>query len=482
MDYSELTGTYERQPHRREATPKQMLQIVLLGHMNGVYSTRKIEAACRNDIRYMHVLGGKRVPDHSRIASFVRRHLREGVLERLLYQFGELLVELGEIEFLNLFVDGTKVEANANKYSFVWAKTIGKYETRSEAKLKAVLERISAQYGVMTAEPDACRDTLREKKEADGIAFVYGRGQRKTQLQRDSEELDALMERKAKYAEYNATFRGRASFSKTDPDATFMRMKEDHMKNGQLKPGYNLQLGIEGEYILGAHICPERSDELALTGLLDRMETGYGRRHERVIADAGYESEENYTKLQERGQRAYIKPQNYEKSKTRKYRNDEYRRENMPYDAQADTYTCPAGNIFKPLYDTSRKSASGFISTVTVYECFGCEGCERKALCTRAKGNRRIQVSKAFLSLRQQSLERISTDEGKTLRMNRSIQSEGAFGVLKEDYGFRRFLRRGEAHVFTEILMHAFAYNVMKLHNKRTRNLHGCTMHTLDSA
>lgn len=482
MDYSELTGTYQRQPRGSEATAKQLFQIVILGHINGLFSTRKTETACRNDIRFMHLLRGKRAPDHSRIASFIRDHLKDGVLERLYYQMVGLLKEEGEISFAQLFADGTKIEANANRYSFVWAKSTSKYESRADEKLRALLGRLAVEYAMAHDTAQAYHEALLERKEAAGISFVHGRGKRKTQLQRDMEELAGLLERRTKYESYNRTFNGRNSFSKTDPDATFMRMKEDHMKNGQLKPGYNVQLGVEGEYIVGAHICSERSDELALLGLLERMEAGCGMKHRDIVADAGYESEENYKKLEAREQVAYIKPQNYERSKTRKYRNNAYLRDNMPYDADTDTYTCPAGKTFERIYDTRKKSKSGFETTATVYECFGCDGCPQKALCTRAQGNRRLQVSKDFLALRQASLERISSDWGKTLRMNRSIQVEGAFGVLKQDYGFRRFLRRGEANVFTEILLYAIAYNVNKLHNKIQQSKRGCTLHLFSSA
>jgi sarcosine oxidase delta subunit len=323
---------------------------------------------------------------------------------------------------------------------------------------------------------------LNEMKEDQGIRFVYGRGIRKTQLQRDIEELEGLVKRKEKYACYKATFKGRNSFSKTDPDATFMRMKEDHMRNGQLKPGYNLQIGVEGEYIVGASISSERSDELALSGLLARMDAGLGMRYETVTLDAGYESEENYKALEARGQAAYIKPQNYEKSKTRKYRSNLYLRDNMPYCPSTDTYTCPQGNTFARIYETVRRSKSGFEATVTVYECEGCAQCPQKARCTRAKGNRRIQVSKDFIALREASRGRITSDLGIMLRLNRSIQTEGAFGILKEDYGFRRFLRRGEPDVFTEIMLYSMAFDVNKLHNKKMANRLGCTLHLFSSA
>jgi transposase len=261
-----------------------------------------------------------------------------------------------------------------------------------------------------------------------------------------------------------------------------MRMKDDHMMNGQLKPAYNLQLAVEGEYIVGLDISSERSDMATLIPLLERMERNSGKKHENVTTDAGYESEENYKILKSRNQTAYIKPANYERSKKRKYKTNAYLRENMPYDSVTDTYTCPQGKIFSYIYTTKRKSSSGFESTITIYECQGCADCPQKKLCTRAKGNRRIHVSKDFIALRKESLARITSDKGKVLRLNRSIQSEGAFGVLKQDYGFKRFLRRGATNVFTEATIFAIAYNINKFHGKMSRKFSGVIVHQLKSA
>ena len=483
MDYSKLNAAYERLPRASEATPKQMFQLIILGFMEKIYSTRRLESCCRNDIRFMYILNGKPAPDHNRFWSFIKRRLQGEVAENLFYQLVSYLGDRNEIDFENLFVDGTKIEAQANRYSFVWRKSTNKYEARLDEKLAALVERITAEYSLLVP-PEAtaaqCFEMLNEK--ARGKEFVYGRGKRKSQIQKYVELLSDYISRKEKYTGYTNTFKGRNSFSKTDPDATFMRLKDDHMKNGQLKPAYNLQIGVEGEYIVGVDISDERSDELALLPLLDRMESGCGKRHKTATLDAGYESEENYKGLLTRGISAYIKPQNYEKSKTRKYKKNAFLRENMPYNLQTDTYTCPNGNVFSKVYTTKRCSKSGFESEVTVYECHGCNSCPKKKDCTRAKGNRKITVSKDFIHLRNSSRERISSELGTTLRINRSIQVEGAFGVLKQDYGFRRFLRRGTNNVFTETLLYAFAYNINKLHNKKFRNKHGVILHLNNSA
>lgn len=251
-----------------------------------------------------------------------------------------------------------------------------------------------------------------------------------------------------------------------------MHMKEDHMRNAQLKPGYNLQLGVEGEYITGAMISSERSDQLTLIPFMEKLEEK-GIIYQDVTADAGYESEENYSFFESRGTECYIKPQNYERSKTKKFKSNMSLRENMEYDPENDEYTCQAGQKIRARYVGTQKTKSGYEREVTFYECDDCSGCPYKKRCTRSKGNRKLQVSKKFIAQREASLERITSDQGVLLRMNRSIQSEGAFGVVKQNYGFRQFLLRGHNKVMTEVLILVMAYNVNKLHAKIQQNRTG---------
>jgi hypothetical protein len=286
-----------------------------------------------------------------------------------------------------------------------------------------------------------------------------------------------LVARKEKYEKYQKTFSGRNSFSKTDPDATFMHLKEDHMRNAQLKPAYNLQLAVEGEYITGLDISSERSDQLTLIPLLNKMDENIGVAYQDVTADAGYESEENYTYFENKGQTCYIKPQNYERSKTRKFKSNMALRENMEYDSDKDEYTCQNGRKLKAVYTGIRKSKSGFESEITYYECESCENCPYKKGCTKSKYNRKMQVSKKFIEQRKQSLENITSPLGILLRTNRSIQFEGAFGVIKENYRFRQFLLRGNKKVLTEITLLAIAYNINKYHRKIQDNRTGTQLH-----
>jgi len=256
-------------------------------------------------------------------------------------------------------------------------------------------------------------------------------------------------------------------------------MKEDHMRNSQLKPGYNVQIGVESEYVVGVGIFQDRNDIATLIPMLDEMYKKLGTRYTNVIADSGYESEENYLYLDEKVQIPYIKPQTYEKWKKRSFKKDISKRENMTYCEETDTYICANGMALKPVSIGHRKSATGYISEISMYECEDCSGCQHKEKCTKAKGNRRMQVSKTFIEKRQVSYENITTEHGTKLRMNRSIQVEGAFGVLKNDYAFNRFLTRGKSSVKTEFILLCFGYNINKLHAKIQNERSGYHLHDL---
>lgn len=256
-----------------------------------------------------------------------------------------------------------------------------------------------------------------------------------------------------------------------------MRMKDDHMRNAQLKPGYNVQIGVEGEYVVGVDISSERSDQLTLIPFLEKLKHTLPKKFNNVVADSGYESEENYVYLEENNQNSFIKPQTYENMKKASFKRNISKRENMEYDELNDEYTCHNKKKLRPIGTIIRKSKSEYKSEVTVYECESCDCCLNKSICTKAKGNKKMQVSKVFIEKRAKSLQNISTPEGILLRINRSIQVEGAFGVLKGDYGFNRFLTRGKKNVKIEFTLLCFGYNINKLHNKIQNDRCGFLLH-----
>lgn len=217
-----------------------------------------------------------------------------------------------------------------------------------------------------------------------------------------------------------------------------MHMKDDNMRNAQLKPGYNVQIGVDSEYVVAADIFQDRNDVWTLVPFLKTMEEKLGFRYPSVTADSGYESEEGYSFL----------------------------RKNMAYDEEQDVYTCHAGKKLNAQYIKKQKSKSGYESQVTVYECEDCNDCPHKEKCTKSKNNKRLYVSKSFIEKREESYQNILSETGIKYRMNRSVQVEGAFGVLKNDYEFQRFLLRGRTKVKLEVLLLCFGYNINKLHAK----------------
>jgi transposase len=290
LDYTELYRAYAKCWRKPKTTPAAMFKVLIYGGTEGKYAGSEVSKACRRDINYIWLLGGEPAPDDDALNRFRGKKLSEAA-EGLFYQLVIKLREMDEIKYEHLLVDGSKTEANANKYSFVWRKSVTKHAVRLETKLGEYMSELKSRYG----EAETAAEMLGRLEAIRTEPFVYGRGKRKSELQRDTEQLIEMLERREKYEKYNETFNGRNSFSKTDPDATFMRMKDDHMRNSQLKPGYNVQLGVESEYIVGVDLSSERSDNSRMIPLLENIESHIGAKYGDVTADAGYESEENYT-------------------------------------------------------------------------------------------------------------------------------------------------------------------------------------------
>ena len=480
MELSDLYQTYGK-IKKNQATPRQLFKIMVYASMNRIYSSRDIETACRRDVNFMYLLEGKPAPDHATFARFISLHFAQ-CSKKTLAEVSKLLYSLGEISGKSIFIDGTKIESVANKYTFVWKKAVTKNQAKLFDKILVLVEECENLYGFRIAYNEKVSlhtlKRLRKKlcriRQEEGIAFVHGTGRRKTRLQKSLETLETYI---AKLKEYNKKLYvcgERNSYSKTDPDATFMRMKEDAMLNGQLKPAYNLQHGVDSEYITWLDISPRPTDTRTLIPFLKDMELYLPFKYQEIVADAGYESEENYLFLEENGQLAYIKPQNYEISKTRKYRQDIGRMENMKYDEKADCYYCKNGQVLTAQYEKREKTASGYRRTVTVYRSNGCSGCPFKTDCIRGNNcktpmedrQKVLYVSKKMKEKRQETLERITSDYGTQLRMNRSIQAEGSFANIKEDMEFRRYLYRGNANVTAQSILLAIGYNINKLHHK----------------
>ena len=494
LDLTDLYSTYER---INSVSPRTLLKIVLYSYMNGDYSSRSMEQNCKRDINFMFLLEGKPAPDHATFARFRSIHFAH-CAKRILAEMSNALFDMGEISGETIFIDGTKIEAAANKYTFVWKKTVTKNQAKLLIKLADFVAECEQLYGLKIVYGNSVKIShvkkLRKKlyalKWSENVVFVHGIGKRKSPLQKSIETLEDYLRRLKDYNQKIHICGERNSYSKTDHDATFMRMKEDAMGNGQLKPAYNLQHGVDSEYITWLALGPQPTDTTTLIPFLKDAETHLKFKYKNITADAGYESEENYVFLEKNGQLSYIKPANYEMSKTRKYQNDIGRIENMKYDEQTDSYICRNNKKLRVDYIKHTKSKTGYISEKTIYKCENCKECPYKNECI--KGNncktpleeriKILQVAKTFLKYRQEDLERILSEEGILFRTNRSIQAEGSFGDLKQDMQFRRYLSKGTSNVLAESILLAMARNVNKLHNKIQKGKTGTHLFPLKSA
>ena len=476
MEELELTDLYPSygKIKKDQVTPRQMFKIVIYAAMNHIYSSRDIETACRRDINFMYLLEGKPAPDHATIARFLSLHLSQ-CSKKTLAEVTEMLYSLGEISGIHIFIDGTKIESAANRYTFVWKKAVTKHQQRLCQKIAVFVEECEILYGIRfifngkkfgLRTLKKIRKRLYKIKEEEEIVFVHGIGKRKSQIQKSIETLEEYMEKLKEYTQKIHLCGDRNSYSKTDPDATFMRMKEDHMQNGQLKPAYNLQHGVDSEYITWLDVTQRPTDTRTLIPFVKDMEEHLSFHYRDIVADAGYESEENYLFLEENGQIAYIKPNNYEQSKKRRYKQDIGRMENMTYDPEQDHYVCFNGKKIVWKYDRKEKTATGYQRITSVYECSECAGCPYKTKCIKGNNSRtpmeervkRLYVSKTMKEKRREDLERITSEYGTQLRMNRSIQAEGSFADVKADMEFRRYSYRGMENVTAQSVILAIAH------------------------
>ena len=469
LDYRKLYRAYSPRGRKSAADPRVMFKVMAYGYQCGIFSSRALEEACRYRVDFMWLLEEENPPDHTTFARFRTGRCAEAV-EDLFYQYVRYLEAQGETDHETVFIDGTKLESAAGRYTFVWRKSVekqlAKVKAASPVSTLVKLEKYLAQA-------------------AESIDFVHGSGKRKSAEQKDWEKLDELRRRWADYEEKLAIMgERRNSYSKTDTDATFMRMKEDHMRNGQLKPGYNAQIAVNSEYITGIDVFSDRTDFGTLVPFLKTLQRQHGKKYDSVTADAGYERLGNYLFLEANGQMSFIKPANYEQQKSAKFRKQLGRMENMTYDADEDCFICANGRRL-PLRRECTELRNGQFVTTAWYRCEDCKGCPLREKCCQAKDAeqpKELCVNKTFQELRKASQENISTERGIYLRLCRSIQAEGAFGLLKNDFGVRRFLKRGRKNVRTELFFLALGFNLKKLWMKRENGRLQTHLSQLDSA
>lgn len=452
--------------------PKMMLMVILYSYMNNVYSCRKIEKLLYRDIYYIW-LSGYQKPDFATINRFRNRVKNEiGHIFTLLVL---ILVEKGFVTLEVEYLDGTKIESKANKYTFVWRKSVERNREKLLEKIRVLLQQINEQMAqdkaadVASLEltPQTLCEISKEFKEALGSAPEAKTKEEKA-AQRGKNKMFKELERHGeKLAEYNSRLEqmeGRNSISKTDPSATFMRMKEDAMCNGQTKPGYNLQISSENQFITDFALFPNPTDTLTFIPFLGSFPGRYGRFPKRVVADSGYGSEENYRFMDEAGIEGFVKYNRFHLEHRPRYKPDTFHPDSLYYNEEGDYYICPMGQRMSRTGTVQTRTEGGYISQSACYRAIRCKGCPLRCLCYKAKANQRtIRVNHRLNAYKRKACELLTSEEGIKERGRRCIEPEAVFGQMKSNMAYRRFRHMGKDKVVMDFTFFAIAFNIKKL-------------------
>ena len=470
----DLSGFKKLYPERGRSPyhPKMMLMVILYSYMNNVYSCRKIEKLLYRDIYYIW-LSGYQKPDFATINRFRNRVKNEiGHIFTLLVL---ILVEKGFVTLEVEYLDGTKIESKANKYTFVWRKSVERNREKLLEKIRVLLQQINEQMAqdkaadVDTLEltPQTLCEISKEFKEALGSAPEAKTKEEKA-AQRGKNKMFKELERHGeKLAEYNSRLEqmeGRNSISKTDPSATFMRMKEDAMCNGQTKPGYNLQISSENQFITDFALFPNPTDTLTFIPFLGSFPGRYGRFPKRVVADSGYGSEENYRFMDEAGIEGFVKYNRFHLEHRPRYKPDTFHPDSLYYNEEGDYYICPMGQRMSRTGTVQTRTEGGYISQSACYRAIRCKGCPLRCLCYKAKTNQRtIRVNHRLNAYKRKACELLTSEEGIKERGRRCIEPEAVFGQMKSNMAYRRFRHMGKDKVVMDFTFFAIAFNIKKL-------------------
>lgn len=445
--------------------PRMMVKVLFYSYLSNVYSCRKIERALGENIHFMWLTGCS-TPDFRTINYFRGKRL-QGEIHKLFAEVVRMLQELNYVSLDVQYIDGTKIEAAANKYTFVWRGSVEKNKAKLEEKIKSVIQDIENQTKedektILQNNMPQAIDSKAIKEKLSQLNARLKEADKKTQ-KKLAELQQGYLPQLEKYENQIETLGDRNSFSKTDPDATFMRMKEDHMKNGQLKPAYNPQISTENQFITHYSVHQTPGDTTTLKHHLECFEQLYHKQSQTVVADAGYGSEENYEFMEQNGIEAFVKYSYFHMEQKRSVAKNMFLPQNLYYNKGQDYFVCPMGQHLVKKGDGTRVSDNGYSSKVSYYQAANCNGCPLRGQCHKAKGNRTIEVNFRLKELKQKAKERLVSDIGLYHRSKRPIEPEAVFGQLKSNNMFNRFSLRGLSKVNVEFGLMAIAHNLRKL-------------------
>ncbi len=475
-DFKKLYRERGRCPYH----PKMMLKIILYAYMNNIYSCRKIERQVQRDIHYIWLAAQER-PDFVTINRFRNRVKNE--INNIFTQVVLLLADRGFITLDVEYVDGTKIESKANKYTFVWRKTVEKNRAKLQEKIRVLLQQIDAVIAQDKAAesdrvefpPDALTSLIGELKNALASEPEPKDKERKKARREQKKQIKELEKHRDKLEEYDSRLEQigeRNSMSKTDPDATFMRMKEDAMNNGQTKPGYNLQVSAENQFITDFALFSNPTDTLTLIPFFNSFLDRYGHLPSVAVADSGYGSEENYRFMDEAGIEAYVKYNRFHLEQRPRYKPNPFHHDNFHYNAAEDYYVCLMGQHMTRIGTSHSKTAGGYRSENARYRAQNCKGCPLRCLCYKAKGDQRIiEVNHRLNEYKRKARELLTSEEGLRHRGQRCIEPEAVFGQMKFNMAYRRFRHFGKDKVTMDFAFFAIAFNIKKMCSKITKQV-----------
>ena len=468
LDLSPLYAGYTTQG-ASSYDPLMMSKVLFYAYTTGTYSSRGIEQSLRENIGFMWLSAGQ-VPDHNTLNRF-RLKFKE-ILPDLFSQTVQMLSERGLVSLEKVYLDGTKWEANVNKYRFVWGKRIAKNKAKLEAQLLEMNAFIARQ--VAQESPSLCSEHPPQNAQQWSTQIEVWKNlplNPKNWTTATHKQFKKLLKeavfRLTNYELAERILAGRNSYAKTDLDATFMRLKEDAMKNGQLKAAYNIQMGTENQLITSYSIHQSSTDFGTLIPHLEASQNIYGGKLKEICADAGYGSEQNYVYLQEKQWDAFVKyPSFYQQSKKSFAKKYPFHQQLLFYNQAQDFFVCPMGQKMHKVGQATRKTANGYLTHLSIYQATNCQGCPLRPRCHQAKGNRKIYYNHNLRKLQKKAKEKLNSDQGVAHRKQRGIDVEAVFGQLKQNWKFRRLSLRSLPKVNLEVGLMAMGHNFRKWYRK----------------
>lgn len=447
--------------------PCMLLKVVVYGYINNIYSSRKLESACKENVHFMW-LSAMNYPDHNTINRFRGVKLKN-TLRKVFDEVVMLLAQEGLLSIKEVFTDGTKIEANANKYTFVWKKAIQTNKEKMKKQLESIWEyaqSVSDKEDSLPDPPDFTNiDSEKVKSAVEKLNAVLSKAKNIDKKQRAkmnyiTKNFPSNIE---KYEQQEAILGARNSYSKTDKDATFMRMKEDHMLNGQLKPAYNVQISTSNQYIVNYTLHPNPTDTKTLETHLEQHQKSYGQVLESVTADAGYGSEENYDLLETKNIKPFVKYNMFDKQQHENYNKKmSFASDKLHYNKEKDLYYCPIGQEMSFIGLSKRKTSTGYEQTLKKYQAKNCSTCPLNGICHKSKGNRIIEINNNLIKHKERVHKLLNSEEGIEKRKKRCYDVEPVFGNIKNNHKFKRFMLRGKEKVEIEWGLIAIAQNIRK--------------------